>query len=359
MRPFTATSSLLLCCLCAACSPQAPETPAAPLVLTHTVGGEANGSHAYTGEIRARHEPELSFRVGGRIVARLVDVGAEVKPGQALARLDPNDLQLAAGAARAQLAAAESDLSVARQDKQRYADLLSKKFVSQAAYDAKENAFNAAEARLRQARASSEMSGNQAAYGTLTVEFPAVVTAVLGEAGQVVAAGQPVLRVARPEEKEVLIAVPEGQLKEIREAGELQVELWADPQQRIAGRLRELAPAADPTTRTYAARIRLLDPPPGLSLGMSARVLVAGKTAGSVAVPLAAVVDQGLGPSVWRVRDGKVASQPVEVERYSSDSVLLRSGVQAGDQLVVAGHTRLSAGMAVRTQAAPAAADRR
>jgi len=158
-----------------------------------------------TGEVRARHEVDLAFRVGGKILRRQVDSGQEIRPGQLLAELDPADLRLAASAAAAQLAAAESDLATASAERQRYAELLAKKFVSQAAFDSRDNAFNAARARLEQARSQSQLSANQAAYGALVSSFPAVVSAVLADAGQVVAAGQPVLRVARPEEKEVLV----------------------------------------------------------------------------------------------------------------------------------------------------------
>ncbi|HLO61798.1 MAG TPA: efflux RND transporter periplasmic adaptor subunit, partial [Azonexus sp.] len=172
--------------------------PTTPAVLVQPAASATAAGTVYTGEIRARHEVDLAFRVGGKIAARLVDAGAEIKAGQPLARLDPADLQLAAGSARAQLAGAESDLATARAERERYAGLLAKKFVSQAAFDAKDNAFNGAQARLEQARAQSQVSGNQAAYGTLSSETPAIVTAVLADAGQVVSAGQPVLRVARP-----------------------------------------------------------------------------------------------------------------------------------------------------------------
>src|SRR5574343_160169 len=211
-------------------------------VLVQPAANAPSGASIYTGEIRARHEVELAFRVSGKMAARLVDTGAEIKAGQPLARLDPNDLQLAASAARAQLQAAESDLTTARAEHERYAGLLAKKFVSQAAFDAKDNALNSALARQEQARAQNQITGNQAAYGTLVSEYPAVVTAVLADAGQVVG------------------AVPENRLAELRQARNIMISLWADPRMSVRGELRELAPAADPATRTYAARIRLLNP---------------------------------------------------------------------------------------------------
>ena len=174
------TSALLGACR----NGEAPPPPT-PAVLVQPAAALAAEGSIYTGEIRARHEVDLSFRVGGKIAARLVDAGAEIKAGQPLASLDPTDLQLAASSARAQLAAAESELATARAERERYAGLLAKKFVSQAAFDAKNNALNSAQARLEQARAQNQISGNQATYGTLSSTTPAVVTAVLADAGQV------------------------------------------------------------------------------------------------------------------------------------------------------------------------------
>lgn len=350
--PFTSprTSFLSLCAIVGLCACHPAETPpAAPrTVLVHTVGEASNRqSAAYTGEIRARHEVDLAFRVGGRIAARLVDPGAEIKAGQTLAQLDPTDLQLAAGAAQAQLAGAESDYATSQAERERYAGLLAKKFVSQAAFDARDNALNSARARLEQARAQSRISGNQAAYGTLSSESPAVVTAVLADAGQVVSPGQPVLRIARPEEKEVLIAVPESRLGELRAAKALTVTLWAAPQIAVRGQLRELAPAADPTTRTYAARIRLIDPPADVRLGMTARVALDGSTSSGLLVPLSAVVDLGQGPSAWVVSKGQANPRPVQVARFREDGVEIAGGLSPGEQVVVAGANLLAPGQKV------------
>ncbi len=350
MKKQTLLLPLILVSLLSACggNDPAPATPPKVLVQAVTRGG-AGGSY-YTGEIRARHEIDLSFRVNGKLVARLVDAGAEVKTGQPLARLDPADLQLAAEAARAQLAAAEIDLATARSERERYAGLLAKKFVSQAAFDAKDNAFNASEARFAQAKSQSRISGNQAAYGTLTAEFPAIVTAVLAEAGQVVSAGQPVMRIARPEEKEVLIAVPEGQLAALKAAKEIAVNLWATPEMPLRGELRELSPAADPATRTYAARIRLLNPPASLQLGMTARVQLSPGGSGPLVVPLPAVVDQGKGPQVWVVQDGKAKMKPVVVKQFREEGAVLAEGLNEGELLIVAGTSKLVADQAVTPQ---------
>jgi len=336
----------------AGCSAGDAPPPATQTVLVQAAASAPQTVGVYTGEIRARHEIDLAFRVGGKIAARLVDAGAEIKAGQALARLDPADLELAAAAARAQLAAAESDFTTARTERERYASLLAKKFVSQAAFDAKDNALNSTRARLDQARSQSRISGNQANYGTLSSEFPAVVTAVVADAGQVVGAGQVVLRIARPEEKEVAIAIPESRLAELKAAKSLAINLWADPKLTLRGELRELSPAADPATRTYAARIRIESPPPEVRLGMTARVALAGATEAKLLVPLSAVIDLGQGPLVRVVKDGKVASHPVRVAKFREDGVVLSGGLEAGEMVIVSGAAKLVDGQDVRTRPA-------
>lgn len=322
----------------------------ARVVLVQAATGTRSASAVYTGEIRARHETDLSFRVGGKLAARLVDAGAEIKAGQPLARLDPNDLELAAIAARAQLSAAESDYATARTDRDRYADLLSRKFVSQAAFDAKDNALNSASARLEQARAQSRITGNQTAYGTLSSGFPAIVTAVIAEAGQVVGAGQTVLRIARPDEKEVAISIPEGRIPELKAAKSLTVSLWAAPEIMMRGELRELSPAADPATRTYAARIRIPEAAPDVRLGMTARVALDSGAEASLLVPLSAVIDVGQGPLVRIVKDGKVISRPIQISRFREDGVDVAKGLDAGDLVIVTGAGKLVDGDVVQTK---------
>jgi multidrug efflux system membrane fusion protein len=335
-----------------ACGSTETPPPVAPKVLVQPAGAGDAGVTVYTGEIRARHEVDLAFRVGGKIAARLVDSGMMVKAGQPLARLDPADLQLSRQAAQAQVAAAESEFTTAGAERARYADLVAKRFVSQAAFDAKENAFRSAQARLEQARAQSRISGNQAEYGTLVAEHEGVITAVLADAGQVVSAGQPVFRLARPEEKEVAIAIPEGRLAELKAARQIAVSLWAQPELVMAGEIRELAAAADPATRTYAARIRIVDPASAVALGMTARVILGSPSSAAIVVPLTAVVDNGKGPQVWVVDDGKAMIRPVEVAAFREDGAAIASGLKAGEMVILTGQRRLVDGQAVHAQPA-------
>ena len=342
-----------------ACGKGEKPPAAVPKVLVQAAEARDAGVAIYTGEIRARHEVDLAFRVGGKITERLVDTGMTVKAGQPLARLDPADLQLSRQAAAAQVAAAESEFNTASSERQRYADLLGKRFVSQAAFDAKENAFRRARARLDQARAQSQISGNQASYGTLAAERDGVITAVLANAGQVVSAGQPVFHMARPEEKEVAIAVPESRLAEFKAGGPMAVRLWAQPELPLKGELRELAAAADPATRTYAARIRIVEPPPAVQLGMTARVVLGSNGGAAIVVPLTAVVNTGSGAQVWVVSDGKATPRDVEVARFREQGAVIASGLKAGEPVIITGQRALTPGLTVEPRIAPTPAEQR
>ena len=171
---------------------------------------------------------------------------------------------------------------------------------------------------------------------------------MLAEAGQVVAAGQPVMRLARPEEKEVAIAVPESRVAELRAARQIAIQIWAQPETLLLGALRELSPAADANTRTYAARIRIIDAPASVGLGMTARVLLDASPSQQLLVPLTAVIDAGHGPLVRVVHDGKVASRPVSVARFREDGAEIASGLRAGEAVIVTGAGRLVDGEAVQ-----------
>lgn len=318
-------------------APPSPEAAAPRIVKAMKVGADATAAaDHYSGEVRARHETAPGFRVGGKLVARLVDAGARVRAGQALARLDPSDQQLAAAQAEANSALAAADLK-------RTQELRQKNFVSQAALDAKETAAKVAESQARLAR-------NQAGYTTLVADAPGVVAAVLAEPGQVVAAGQAVFRLARDGEREVAIAIPEGRVGAARIGAPVTVTLWAGKE--YAGRLRELAPAADSATRTFAARIALVDAPADLPLGLSATVRFARPTAERIVVPLAALLQQGKsegGASVWVIgADGALTARPVEIERYDDAGAVVKSGLAAGETIVAAGAFKLVAGEKVR-----------
>lgn len=336
----------------AACSQPEPAAPSPRPVLAQVVQPAASGlGNLYSGEVRARHETDLAFRVGGKLVARQVDIGSRVMRGEVLARLDPQDAKLAVDAARSQLAAAEADHSLAKAELERYRQLFAQSFVSQAVLDARETTFNSTQAKLAQARAQLAAAQNQSDYTTLTANADGVITAVTAEHGQVVSAGQPIVRLARPEEKDVVINVPESRLGELREAKQVLVALWTQPQRPYAGHVREIAPTADAVTRTFTVKIAVPQADAAVRLGMTANVVV-GTPAGAsvVTLPLSAL-DQSAGAArVWVVdpQTRQAAPRPVEIGAYREDGVTVRSGVSAGDVVVTAGVHKLISGETVR-----------
>jgi len=332
------------------CSKQETTADAIRPVLVQKPEPATNALGAvYSGDVRARFESDLAFRIPGKIVARYVDVGTKVKAGTALMKLDPTDLQLNAQAAKAELAVAESDLALAKAELERHKALLQQKSVSQSMYDAKTDAAHAAQARLEQARARLAVASNQAAYTTLTADHDGVITAVLADSGHVVEPAKAVLRLARLDEKEILVNVPERGVENLRTAKSLMVGIWALPDLRLRGQLRELAPTADPITRTYSARVRLLDPPASVQLGMTARVLLPQASSDTdLVVPLAAVVDTGGGASVWIVEKDHASPRAVKVRQFTEYGAIIESGITSSDTVVVVGAHKLTTGQAVK-----------
>ena len=361
MNTRTLIASAIAIGFLAACSKPEPVVDAPRPVVVFTLASAPVAPAAlYTGEVRARYESDLAFRIGGKIVERRVDVGAVVKPGQLLARLDPADAGLNAEAARAQLAAAENEFAYARAEVLRYRDLVAKNFVSRSVLDAKETAFRSATARVEQARAQASVAGRQAGYTSLLADQPGVITAVGAEVGQVVKDSAVVMKLARDGEREVLIAVPESRIGELKKAGRVEVRLWTQPDVALAGRVREIAPSADAASRTYAVRVSIVDPAPALQLGMTANVSLADAAPGGLLVPSTAVFEQGGASSVWVLQpEGELVRpvlRPVTVRQFREDGVLVSAGLKAGETIAAAGVHKIVAGQALRPVAAQAAA---
>lgn len=303
----------------------------------------------YAGEVRPRHETRLAFRVPGKIVERRVEVGAAVKAGQVIARLDASDLSLAEKSAAAQLASVRAERDLAEADFKRYADLRAKSFISQAEFDRRKNAFTTAESRLDAARAQHRQAANQAGYAALHADTTGVITAIEAEAGQVVAAGQTVARLARPGEKEVAFAVPESQRELFEKPVDISVMLNARPGRTWNARLRELSPVADPVTRTYTARATILEAGEDVELGMSARASVVLDALRRIEVPLAALYSRGDTPQVFVVGpQSTVELRTVRTAGVYGERVVVESGLQPGDVVVAAGAQLLRAGQRVR-----------
>lgn len=332
---------------------QQAAAPLRPVLVVHPAPATDATALAYAGEIRAREEGALSFRVGGNLVRRLVDVGDQVKRGQLLAALDPGDLQLQVQSGQAQLAAAEGELARAAADRARYASLAQQQLVSRSALDAQQAAYAAAAGQARAARAQLEVARNQAGYSQLRAPRDGVIALREAEAGQVVAAGQAIFGLAGLGGREVAIALPETRIRQFAVGQRALVELWNAPDQRLPARIREIAPVADAQTRTYATRVALDgDGATAVELGQSARVYfeAANGTTPRLSVPLAAVQrDAKHGPGVWVVDPGtrKLHLAPVQLGAYGEDEVPVLRGVTARDWIVAAGGHLLREGEVV------------
>ncbi len=302
--------------------------------LTQLVGFDlSENKNFYSGEIRARHESQLGFRIGGKIIERLVDAGERVQSGQILMRLDPEDASLQASSAQAQHKLAEEEVK-------RYRELLEKRFVSQSALDAKE-------AALKVAAAQAGLARNQIEYTSLRADHAGVIVAALADIGQVVSSGQPVLRLAHDGPREVAIDIPETKLAGLKVGAPASITLWAAENEaaQLKGRLRELAAAADPGSRTYAARVKLSGND-HLALGMTAQVrFINNDVRGRLIVPISAIFQQGDKAAVWVVADNNsVNLRPVQITAYRDNGALIASGLLPGERIVSSGVHKLNQG---------------
>jgi multidrug efflux system membrane fusion protein len=308
-----------------------------------------NGSEEWvlSGEVRPRYETRLSFRLGGQMLARKVEVGDRVRSGQTVALLDARDTQLAESSARAQLAKAESEAALAEADLRRFTELRAKNFISQAEYDRREAQARQARELAAAARAQASQAANQVAYTTLVAPHAGVITSLEAETGQVLAAGQTVARLARAEELEVVVSVPEHRLHAFRKAKDYQVRLWSAPEKTYRGRLRELSPVADPASRTYSARISLQGEDNALAIGMTAELRVHAAADALPQIPLSALFHENGRPAVWVLEGDRVRLVQVTPGEVSGNSVAIAAGLQAGQRIVTAGVSRLEEGQRV------------
>ena len=342
------SASTLLCLVLASCSrPVEKVEEIRPVRAMVVAAGTGKTIIELAGEIQPRYESQLGFRVGGKLIARKVEVGTLVKRGQVLMQLDPLDLQLAQSQAKAAVSATESTLALAKADLDRYRELRQKNFVSQALLDAKEAAYKSAVASHEQANAGLKVQANQSSYSTLYADADGVITAVQAEVGQVVAAGTPVVKLARTAEKEVRVSIPEDQIEVLRQVTDLAVKTWANSKVAISGRLRELSPIADPATRTYTAKISLPRAGPEIRLGMTATVQFAAPALPGIHLPMTALVNSKEGTAVWVVESGVVKLVPVQVASATGTDVLIAQGLSAGQSVVTAGVNQLRPGQKV------------
>jgi RND family efflux transporter MFP subunit len=348
-RPLLALAALLLLAGCEAQTAPAVKADR-PVKVQRVIFADADTKREFVGVVRARHETDLGFRVAGKIVTRIVNVGDRVEAGDVVARLDPEDLKLQVQSAEAELAAATSNLAQTSSDYERYSTLKSRGWASVADFDRKKAAGDEAQGRLERARRSLDLARNQLGYADLKADADGVITATLAEPGQVVAIGQAVARLAHRGEKEAVVALPETWLAEAR-TSRATVRLWAARDRSFDAHLRELSPQADPATRTYAARFTMENADDTVAFGMTATVTLTQAADAKVArVPLAAVLNLGTGPAVYLVdASGALVRRPVTVSSFTEDAALVTSGIGDGDKVVTLGVQKLEAGLKVRT----------
>ena len=309
--------------------------------VRYVLAGSSNGlnSQQFSGEIRARHDSQLAFRVAGKVMERRVNAGDSVKKGQVLAVLDGSDYQLDTAARQAQLAAARADLAQQEADLKRYRELLSQNFISAAQVERQQTAVQAARASVQQAQAALSASHNQSSYTALLADSDGVISSISAEPGMVVAAGQPVARLAANGEREVAFQVPENAVEAVRRASSFKVRLWADGRE-LDAKLRELAADADSATRTYAARLSLNGSDADVRLGMTAsvRAVLPGQQGASMRLPLSAILDLQGKHYVWVINaQSQVGRKAVAVGDIDGDSIAISSGLRAGEKVVTAG----------------------
>jgi RND family efflux transporter MFP subunit len=350
-RLLAGASLAFLALTLAGCNDKVAEklVPSRP-VLVATAHYEAESpERSFVGTIKPRIEADMGFRVPGKVAKRLVEVGQTVDVGQPLATLDEIDLKLQAEQADAEFHAATGVLAQAAAAETRSKDLRVKGWTTDAQLDQAKAAADEARARLNRAERSVDLTKNSLSYATLVADSRGVVTATLVEPGQVVASGQTAIRVARFAEKEAVVAIPETLVGRAKE-GTATVTLWSEPDKKYAAKLREIAPSADPATRTYLAKFSLPAADDKVSLGMTATLTLADPATQRVArLPLSALFSEGGDPSFYVVDDkGEVTLKPVTVKSYESNDVVISGGVDEGAKVVALGVQKLDPAQKVR-----------
>ncbi len=340
---FIATVALIstLSAALAGCSEEKSETAEVvrPVKVVEIAQADNVRQLSYSGAVRARTEMNLGFRVSGKIVERVVNVGDRVKVGDLLARIDPTDYELAVRSASANLDAVERQVETVELVRDRAKQLLARKFASQAQFDQAVLSYNQAVATRDAAKSALSQAKNQVVYTSLVADRPGIVTSINADVGQVVGAGTPVATVAVEGEKEVQVAVPETEISNFKVGLPVKVEIWSDAGLSLDGTVREVAGSADQQSRTFSVRVSLPNDQRVL-LGMTATIEAsAGNGVSFVSVPLSALAEKDGYPIVWVVDRGTetVRSRPVTLADFTTNGVRVTEGLKVGDLVVAAG----------------------
>lgn len=353
------TLALGVSALIACSKTEAPKEPLRAVKVITVAGSNLNVEGVYSAEIRARVESRLGFQVGGKLLQRSVEPGQRVAAGQLLAQIDARDYQLAAQSAQAQLSAAQSQRDLAAAEYKRFEALKAQNFISGAELERRETALKAADASLNQAKAQAQAQSNQASYASLSASHAGVVTAVDGEVGQVVSAGQPIVRLAHDGPRDAVFAVSEQMVMGLKLGQAMQATLLSTGQ-ILNGKVRELAASADPVTRTFAVKLSLADST-NLPLGVTVNVN-AGPTVGNaplvIKLPTSALRQEGQSTVVWVLDEATmtVNTQAVQLGMVDGNEVVIQSGLKPGQKVVSAGVHVLAPGQKVTLYGAAASA---
>ena len=335
----TFSAMLMLTFALVACDGKAPTDPRthAPLVRTAVVQSSDSFERAFTGTVAARVESNLGFRVSGKVLERLVDAGQMVRPGQVLMRIDPVDLVLAAAAQEEAVSAARAQAMQTAADEVRYRELRGTGAISESAYDQAKAAADAASARLKAAKAAADVARNASRYAVLVADGEGVVMETLAEPGQVVSAGQTVVRLAHAGPREAVVQLPETLRPAMGVSA--QASVFGHQDSSVA-KLRQLSSTANPVTRTFEARFTLEGELANASLGTTVTIRLAGTRATqNLQVPMSAIVDTGKGTGVWVVKGepAKVLWRAVTIQHLGDEEVLVSGELSQGDLIVSAG----------------------
>ncbi|MBL8276038.1 MAG: efflux RND transporter periplasmic adaptor subunit [Pelomonas sp.] len=351
----------LLPLVLAACGDQTPADPRTdpPLVRVATLTAANQSARSFTGTIGARVQSDLGFRVGGKVLERLVETGQTVRRGQALMRLDPVDLRLAVSAQQEAVTAARARAQQAAEDEARFRDLKGTGAISASAYDQAKAASDAAQAQLRAAEAQADVARNASRYTELVADADGVVVDTMAEPGQVVPAGQPVVRLAQAGSREAVVQLPETLRPSVGSSAT--ASLYGQEDVTVAAKLRQISGAADRLTRTFEARYQLEGALASAPLGATVTVRIPdgrSKTPEQLSVPVGALLDKGNAPGVWVItgQPAIVSWKRVVVHGIDDETARISGGVRSGDRVVSLGAHLLTDGSAVRIESKPAAA---
>ncbi|MEA2633546.1 MAG: rane fusion protein multidrug efflux system [Chloroflexota bacterium] len=331
---------LLVAAAVSACDKPAPPASQARPVRTVTVEQRAEGEIvSLTGQVRAKDQAGLAFRLDGRMIERLVNVGDVVAAGQVVARLDPQIQQSALRSVQANLSSVEAQLNEARISFWRQQELLKDGWTSRANFDKAQHSFETLQAQVDAARAQVRIAQEQLSYAVLSVDAAGAVTAVGAEPGEVVHAGQMIVQVARQGGRDAVFDVPEKLMRTGPRDPVVEIALTNDPQVRATGRVREVSPQADPATRTFQVKVGITEPPDAMRLGSTVGGRITLSAPSGVEIPASALTKTDAGPAVWIVdpQSQTVTLRSVDVLRYDPATVVISQGLETGDVVVTAG----------------------